>query len=191
MVLEPRRYRTLSPAVAGCASRTGAPECVNVVVSESCQFTVSKEVCLRRSGFMEAALRYHWSCHSGHGEAASVRLDELGIDEHALTAVARYLRCNSASIRCLPAADLDALVEFFDLRELRQERADAQKKGVEDEVLRRCGYCRIRYTRKHNCATSCRRVTRTAAGLCSRCGCAFTFCRCDPIQCPHSDGEGL
>ena len=129
MALETRRSRTRSPIGAGRGLRTAVPW-VNVVVSESCQFIVSKNICLQRSGFMEAALRFRRGCQSGYGEAASVRFDQLGFDEHALVAVARYLQCNSVPIRCLPAADLDELVDFFDLRGL-EERADALQEVVD------------------------------------------------------------
>ena len=76
---------------------------------------------------MESALRWR---QSGHGEAAEVRFDKLGIDEHKLVAVARYLQRNSVPIRCFPADDLDELVDFFQLREF-EERADAHQKVVD------------------------------------------------------------
>ena len=186
MPQRPAASRSRSPPAAS-ARAASFPESVNLVVSEFRQFRCNREVCVRRSGFVEVALRFSGAAKHPE-EAPAVRLDHLGIDEHALCAVTEYLRCNSVSIRELPAPDLDALIEFFDLRELREELAETHRKNLEGTTPRTCLHCGLCYTTTNNCVTACSRLTRTADGTCCRrCGLALAFCPCLPVQCPHSD----
>ena len=132
-------------------------------------FRARRDICIRRSGWMEAALR--WKAEQGQG--AWVRLDEL--DQTAAIALVRYLQLNSAYLMQLPEEDVRDLMDFFQLHNVKQQHLDAAKKQADERIIRTCAYCKVSYCEKDNHSSACRRRTLGTDGLSVRC--RYVDCR--------------
>ena len=173
------RERSRTPELDSCADvRSDSRDvCVQLYVEGSdTPHTARQDVCIRRSSYMEGLLRFKRTTN----QEASVCLK--GIAPGPAMALIKYFQLDSRDIKGLDTPDLEMLMDLFDLRELRQEELD-------DNLLRTCGYCKVPYRNKHNRPYSCRRYTKDARGLCSRCFLTGYACKCETIQCPHTEAE--
>ena len=178
--MEYRRQRSRTPG----GSSDSRDVCVQLYVEGSdTPHRARKDVCIRRSSYMEGLLRFKRTTN----QEGSVSLD--GIAQGPAMALIKYFQLDSKDIKALPAPDLEMLMDVFDLSELRQEELKAAKKEVDDNLLRTCGYCKVPYRNKDNRPYSCRRHTKDATGLCSRCFLMGYACKCATIECPHTEAE--
>ena len=167
------------------SSRRDQDACVEIYLEGDLEgvdtpFRARRDICIRRSGWMEAALSFK----AKQGQGASVRLD--GLDQATSIALVRYLQLNSASLLTLPKEDLRDLMDIFELHEFKQQHLDAAKRQADEQSIRTCAYCKVTYREKDNHSSACRRRTLGTNGLCVRCRCAVSFCKCPSIDCRHS-----
>ena len=85
-----------------------------------------------------------------------LKIDDLS--DVALFALTEYLRCNSRPIYEMQKEDRDALVEYFQLREL-EETLRAEETLARAEIThQKCTYCGAFFTEKNNLLKpSCKR----------------------------------
>ena len=166
------------------SSRRNEEACVEIYLEGvDTPFRARRDICIRRSGWMEAALSFK----AKQGQGASVRLD--GLHHAAAIALVRYLQLNSASLMQLPEEDARDLMDIFQLHELKQQHLDAAKKQADERIIRTCAYCKVSYCEKDNHSSACRRRTLGTDGLCVRCRCASSFCTCSHVDCRHAAND--
>ena len=184
--MEYRRERSRTPELYSYAEvRSDSRDvCVELYVEGSnTPHRARQDVCIRRSSYMEGLLRFKRTTN----QEASVRL--VGIAQGPAMALIKYFQLDSRDIKRLDTPDLEMLMDLFDLKELRQEVALRDFEVFDANLLRTCGYCKVPYRKKDNRTYSCRRHTKDATGLCSRCFLRGYACKCETIQCPHTEAE--
>ena len=111
-----------------------------------------------------------------------LKIDDLS--DVALFALTEYLRCNSRPIYEMQKEDRDALIEYFQLRELEETLRVEETLARAEITHQKCTYCGAFFTEKNNLLNpSCKRkpprdTFPNNAARCTVCEKAATDCAC-------------